>query len=98
MALAKAGRTEEAIHQFQEAIRMRPDLAEAHNGLGVVLYQQGHVDEAIRQFQEAIRLKPDYADAYNNLGVAFGQQGRIDEAASAITGSHSPEAGARRRP
>jgi len=55
------GQTEEAIHQCQEAIRLKPDYAEAHNNLGYILQSAGRVDEAIHQYQEAIRLRPDYA-------------------------------------
>jgi protein O-mannosyl-transferase len=79
-ALYRNGQIDEAIRQFQEGVRLKPDDAEAHYNLGVALDKKGQVDEAIRQFQEALRLEPDYADAYYNLGVAFYQQGRAAEA------------------
>ena len=50
---------------------MKPDYADAHNNLGIALYQQGRAAEAIREFQEALRLKPDYADARRNLDVVL---------------------------
>ena len=37
VALYQQGRTDEAIRQFQEAIRLKPDHAEAHNNLGTAL-------------------------------------------------------------
>ncbi len=79
-ALLEKGQTEEAISQFQEAIRCKPDYAIAHNNLGKAFLNQGRTDEAISQFQEAIRYKPEYAEAHNNLGAAFGEKGQIDEA------------------
>jgi len=79
-ALDEKGQTDEAIRQYQEAIRLNPDYANAHNNLGVARYKQGQLEEAISQYQEAIRFKPDYANAHNNLGVALEKQGRLDEA------------------
>ena len=80
VVLQKNAQTDEIIRQSQEAIRLRPDYAEAHNNLGVALSQKGQTDEAIRQLREAIRLKPEYADAHNNLGAALVLKGQTDEA------------------
>ena len=41
---------------FREAIRLRPDYAEAHNNLGLVLIQSGKDDEGIAALREAVRL------------------------------------------
>ena len=82
VALARKGQTDEAISQFQEAIRLKPDFANACYNLGNAFAEKGEIDEAIRQYQEAIRLSPDYADAHNNLGTVFAEKGKIDEAIS----------------
>jgi tetratricopeptide (TPR) repeat protein len=79
-ALMDQGKLDEAIRQYQEAVRLKPDHANAHNNLGAALDEKGQTDEAIRQFQEAIRLKPDHAEAHNNLGIALGKKGQTDEA------------------
>ncbi len=80
VVLGVDGRTDEAIGQFQEAIRLAPDFAEARVGLGIAFDRKGRTDEAIQQFREAIRLKPDSADAYNDLGTVLYQSGQIAEA------------------
>ena len=64
---------------YQEAIRLKPDYAEAHYNLGVAYGELGRYQEEIAAYQEAIRLKPDYADAHCNLGVAYGELGRYEE-------------------
>ena len=79
-ALFDRSQTGEAISQYQEAIRLKPDYASAHNNLGDALLKKGQADEAINQYQEAIRLIPGNADARYNLGVAFLKKGQTDEA------------------
>ena len=70
----------EAIAQHEQALRLKPDYAEAHNNLGVALNQAGRVQEAIPHFEQALRLKTDYADAHYNLGNVLLQAGELEEA------------------
>jgi len=79
-ALDEKSRINEAISQYQEAIRLNPKDAEAHNNLGVDLNKKGQTDEAINEYLEAIRLKPDYAEPHNNLGLILNHQEKIVEA------------------
>ena len=79
-ALGEKGRIDEAIRQYQAALRLNPDFAPAHNELGVALSHKGRVDEAITQFQEAIRSEPGYTLAHFNLGNALLEKGQIDQA------------------
>jgi tetratricopeptide (TPR) repeat protein len=78
----KKDQFEEAINQYQEAIRLNPSYADAYYTLGSALLKKGQTDAAISQFQEVIRLKPDDANAYNSLGTARLKKGQIDEAIS----------------
>jgi len=80
IALLQKGRMDEAITQFQQALEIKPDYADAHNNLGNVLLQTGRVDEAIAHFQNALRISPDLAVVHINLGNALMQKGRVDEA------------------
>ena len=54
---------DEVMAAFRAAIRIRPDYAEAHNNLGLVLIQSGNDEEGIAALREAVRLAPDYAEA-----------------------------------
>lgn len=76
----QAGRIAEAISQLREALRLRPDFAEAHSNLGSALRSQGRLADAVDHFREAIALDPRLAEAQNNLGVALASQGKLDEA------------------
>jgi protein O-mannosyl-transferase len=71
LELANAGKLAPAAAEFEAALRLRPDLAEAHNNLGVVLSQlPGRHLDAVSHFREAVRLRPDYSDARYNLEMA----------------------------
>ena len=58
---------DEAMREYQAALRINPDYSDAHNNLGVVYWQRGRLDEAKREFQTALRLNPRYVAARNNL-------------------------------
>ena len=73
------GRPQEAIKNYQEAIRIRPDYAEAHNNLGDALFETGQRQRAIEQFQEALRVKPKHWLAECNLGIALAANGQLDD-------------------
>jgi tetratricopeptide (TPR) repeat protein len=60
----------EAIRCYSEAIRLKPDYAEAYNNRGAARSEENDLQGALADYDEAIRLKPDLAAAYNNRGNA----------------------------
>ena len=80
VTLDEKGQINDELRQYQEAVRLKPDDAQAHNKLGHALTRKGQTDEALGQFREAIRLQPDFPEARNNLGVALAGKGQTDEA------------------
>ncbi len=80
IALRKEGRRSEAIADYEQSLRLRPNFAEAHNDLGVALAEEGRAAEALAHYERAILIKPDFASAYNNEGNLLLSLGRIDDA------------------
>ena len=79
-ALSRAGRIPEAIGQYDQALRIKPDYAWAHDKLGVALANLGRVPEAIGEYEQALQINPDFAEAHYNLAVALERTGKIPEA------------------
>ena len=78
-ALLNAGRVSEAIEQFEQALKIKPDDPYAHNNFGNALMTAGRMSEAVEQLQQALKVKPDYAEARNNLGAALVRSGSMSE-------------------
>jgi len=71
---------DEQLRFYTEAIRLKPDYAEAYTNRGVARRAKGDVDGALQDYTEAIRLKPDCVEAYTNRGVARRAKGDVDGA------------------
>ena len=66
-ALEKLGKSDEALEQFSQALRINGNYPEAHCNLGRMLAQRGRRDEAVAHLREALRLKPGYNEARKQL-------------------------------
>ena len=69
-----------SVEMFKTAISIKPDYAEAHFNLGVVLKILGYPKLAVESYKKAIALFPNYLSANNNLGNALKQIGNLEEA------------------
>ncbi|MDD1744285.1 MAG: tetratricopeptide repeat protein, partial [Candidatus Methanoperedens sp.] len=80
IAYDKAGMHEEAISEFNEALRLDPGYVEVLNNIAVSYHRMGLVNEAIEKLREAIRFMPGYLEAHCNLGSIYASSGRFEEA------------------
>jgi len=84
-ALASAGSSrsehEEEAHWYREALKLRPDYAEAHNNLAVVLRHLGQEQEAAAHYRDALQARPMYPEAHYNYGLLLASQGKLTGAA-----------------
>jgi superkiller protein 3 len=78
--LVSRGQLDDALGEYQQALKFQPDNAKAHYNLGNVLADRGQTSAAIDEYQKALDIAPDCVVAYNNLGAVLAGNGRIDEA------------------
>jgi tetratricopeptide (TPR) repeat protein len=79
-ALARKQLWGEAIDHLQEAVRLRPDYADAYFNLGSVLFQQGRIGQAIAEWQKALAIRPTDAEAHRSVASALRKEGKLKEA------------------
>ena len=70
LSLAGLGRLEDALQDYDEAIRIRPMYPEALRNRGVAKAKLNRTEDAIFDFGTAISQKPDFSEAYFNRGLA----------------------------
>jgi spermidine synthase len=87
IAEMRAGRVDDAIGEFYQALTREPRSPNARANLGQIRYDQGaelmesrrYPDAEVR-LREAVALMPDSAEAQNDLGVTLASVGRMAEA------------------
>ncbi|MHC4066068.1 MAG: tetratricopeptide repeat protein, partial [Planctomycetota bacterium] len=85
LKLAEEGHFEESLQHYRQALRIDPNLAEAHQNLGVALLRLGLVDEAVEHLRQAVEISPNIPQAHTNLGNALARMGRKEEAHDSYT-------------
>jgi len=77
---AEEGDTSEEEAQYQRAVDLAPEYAEAYAQWGTRMVSQNRINEGIELLLKAIELDPGRAEARNNLGLAFERAGMKEAA------------------
>jgi tetratricopeptide (TPR) repeat protein len=79
-ANGESGNLDEAVRNFQTALRITPQYENAHYQLAHILFLQKKFEAAEAQFDEILRLNPRHAEAHKHLGDTLAAQGKYAEA------------------
>jgi tetratricopeptide (TPR) repeat protein len=79
VSLDERGAKEEALKSYEKALRLNPQLQEAHKALADLLNELGKTNEAIVHYRAALRIR-ERPETHENLGALLVKLGRIDEA------------------
>lgn len=79
----KAGKSDEAIAKFTEALAAVPTCHVCYYYIGASQAQKQQWTEAEASFKKAIEMKADFAEAYSGLAGVYNSQKRFDDAAAA---------------
>jgi tetratricopeptide (TPR) repeat protein len=70
----RTGRTDEALKDYAEAIRLRPEAPHWFGNRGLIHLDSKKYDDAITDFTAAIDLSPESEIAYRNRGMAYSRK------------------------
>jgi len=76
------------IAEFRQALRLKPDYAEARIVLGFALVAKSDLDGAEKEFREVIRLQPGSARGHMGLGAVLGAKGEEEHALREVRRAH----------
>lgn len=65
----------EAVKAFKESIKLNPNVAESHYGLGFANFRMGRFRDAVDAFKKATQLEPQMAKAHYGLSLAYQELG-----------------------
>jgi tetratricopeptide (TPR) repeat protein len=80
LSFDRAGRLDEAIADYKQALAINPHYAEANNNFGQALTERGRPRDGIELFRAAHKANPNLIEAHNNLGNALADDGKPDQA------------------
>jgi YYY domain-containing protein len=70
-----AGRTQEALTAWEEAVEVDPNNPAAYNKVGVAYLERRMYDQAIEAFRQTVEKDPAFIEGYLHLGEAFEAKG-----------------------
>jgi len=72
------GKLNLARKQLLKAIKKRPNMVRALNGLGIVCIYKREFKKGIKYFKKVLMISPKYHDANNFLGLIYTELGKYD--------------------
>jgi tetratricopeptide (TPR) repeat protein len=74
------GQYQRAIENYSEAIRIKPDYAQAYYNRGVTYAAIGQHQHAVEDYDKAIRIRPNSAADYTSRGMVYNNLGQYQRA------------------
>jgi tetratricopeptide (TPR) repeat protein len=71
---------DQAKKNYERAIHLKPDYAEAINNLGTVYYAKKQYRRSVSYYRRALKITPNSASIYSNLGTAQFSRKKYKEA------------------
>lgn len=83
MEYSDQGELDQAVAEFEKAIELDPNDADAHRNLGTAYGEQGKWAESVAVYEKAVAINPDFGEAYGDMAAAYFNVGKLTEAIAA---------------
>jgi tetratricopeptide (TPR) repeat protein len=81
---SQRGRYDQAIQDFNEALRSKPNDPLLITYRGVVYYAKGQNDRALQDFNKALAINPNFGKAHYQKGMIYYHQEKFGQAAAEL--------------
>ncbi len=78
----EAGKFDQALGDFNEALKLKPNDPALYDYRGVAYRAKGQDDKAIADFNKAMELDPKFARAYRNRAMVYFDRSDFDKSAA----------------
>jgi tetratricopeptide (TPR) repeat protein len=88
---------DEAMREYQEAVRLRPDFIEAYVNMGLIYKARKQFAESISTYHKILSISAynaqHFANMYNEIGMSYAEMGEVDQSVSAFAAAvkHVPD-------
>ncbi len=80
VALEALGRRDEALENYNSALRLEPARPQALYDIAVLFHHNDKLEVAKKYYEAALRAWPDYGKAHYNMGTILAKEDKVDEA------------------
>jgi tetratricopeptide (TPR) repeat protein len=80
----QSGRYDQALKDFNDALKSKPNDPTLITYRGVVYYAKGQNDLAMKDFNRAIEIDPKFGKAYYQRGMIYENQDKYSEAVTEL--------------
>lgn len=87
----KNGNFETAVKEYQAILGLKPDFAEIHMNLGLMLHAQGKFEESSVALEKSLKLKPGLFPSHLFQGINYCKLGRPARAVPLLTKAASEQ-------
>jgi tetratricopeptide (TPR) repeat protein len=82
LANKEKGEYDQAISDYNKALELKPNYADAYNNRGIAHDDKGEYDQAISDYDMALKINPTYTLAQENRELALKAKGEAKQKAS----------------